>query len=105
MHPVSVAFAQNCVNFEVSLLCAPEIRVEVRGEDVLMFDLETGHCIETTTFDAAPDHRQMFAMTRRGDVAGLGGVTPSARSFGEQALQFQEYALLVGTPVTLVGEL
>merc|ERR1712187_774658 len=30
---------------------------------------------------------------------------PAARSFGEQPLQFQEYALLVGTPVTLIGEL
>merc|ERR1719324_1694515 len=29
----------------------------------------------------------------------------SAKRFGQQPLHFQEYALLVGMPVTLVGEL
>jgi len=105
MNPVSVAFEQNQINFELSLLDDPQTRIEVRGEDVRLFDIEEGHCAKTETFDAAPNHWQVFAMRRRSDSAGLVGMMPPAPRFGEEPLHFQEYALLVGAQVTVVGEL
>lgn len=106
MHPVSVAFAQNCVSFEVSLLDAPHIRVSVKGEDVLLFDLEGGRRVATSAFNVAPEHWQTFALTRR-SVNEHGGNTglQSSRNFEGSELDFQECALLVGARVTIVGEL
>lgn len=105
MNPMSVAFAQDHVNFELSLLGDPQTRIEVQGEDVQLFSIEDGHCARTVAFDAAPDHWQVFAMTRRGDIAACDGMLQSATRFREQSLHFQEYALLVGAQVTVVGEL
>lgn len=105
MNPVSVAFEQKQINFELSLLDDPQTRIEVRGEDVRLFDIEEGHCAKTETFDAAPDHWQVFAMRRCGDMAGRVGAVSAPPHFGKEPLHFQEYALLVGAHVTIVGEL
>jgi len=106
MHPVSVAFAQNYVSFEVSLLDAPDMRIHVKGDDVLLFDLEDGRHIATSAFDVAPEHWQTFALTRRNlNEHGGNTVLQYSRNFEGCELDFQECALLVGARVTIVGEL
>lgn len=76
-----------------------------------MFDQQDGRHAETCHFNNAPDHWQVFALTRRPGVMENGNIVASTSDFQanlatqDPALEFQECALLIGSRVTLVGEL
>mmetsp|Transcript_97907 Transcript_97907/g.193810 ORF Transcript_97907/g.193810 Transcript_97907/m.193810 type:complete len:669 (+) Transcript_97907:16-2022(+) len=109
MHPVPVAFASSSVDFSVSLVKAPHIRIIISGEDVSLFDVCGGRCAERHVLSQAPDHWQDFVLARRvGADSPARGSADGWRVGGCQAavpLEFQECALLVGASVTLLGEL
>mmetsp|Transcript_46705 Transcript_46705/g.84300 ORF Transcript_46705/g.84300 Transcript_46705/m.84300 type:complete len:455 (+) Transcript_46705:174-1538(+) len=105
MHPVPVAFATASESFQLVVKDSPDLRVDLRGEDIFLFDMKGGWHTKHCSFADAPDHWQDFVLTHR--AAALGGeFQPSStlRAEGE-ALEFQECALLVGAQVTAVGEL
>eukprot|EP00931_Biecheleriopsis_adriatica_P041738 TRINITY_DN23820_c0_g1_i2.p1 TRINITY_DN23820_c0_g1~~TRINITY_DN23820_c0_g1_i2.p1 ORF type:complete len:508 (+),score=124.51 TRINITY_DN23820_c0_g1_i2:95-1525(+) len=105
MHPVPVAFATASHDFVLAVRSDPGLRVELKGEDVFLFDMHSGRQARHCSFADAPDHWQDFVLTHR--AAAMGGeFQPSSalRAEGE-ALGFQECALLVGAKVTAVGEL
>jgi hypothetical protein len=116
MHPVSVAHVAASVGFTVRLLDPPFLSVQVSGDDVLLFDLASSRHAESRRFSTAPADWQGFALSRqmgRDDIdggcsGGSGCTEPSTGAQLEEAdpvLEFQECALLVGSKVTLVGEL
>jgi hypothetical protein len=93
-----VADAQRSINFEVSFLDAPSVRVRVAGGCVRMVDIKEGSYASTMSFSDAPEHCQTFALQNA-----LSGAAPW--HCGHHLLEFQERALIIGTCVTLVGEL
>lgn len=105
MQPVPVAFASSSISFTISLVDAPGVRIELRGEDVSLFDMCSGRRTETLRFADAPEHWQDFVLSHR--AAGPGGDWQSSAVLrGDDAsLEFQECALAVGASVTFVGEL
>jgi hypothetical protein len=101
VHPVPVAFASDhAASFAVSLEDAPHVHVEIRGEDVSLFDMCEGMKMEQRSFDQIPDSWEDFISVHRTAPH----LSSTLRSEGA-ALEFQESALLVGAQVTLVGEL
>eukprot|EP00930_Biecheleria_cincta_P033269 TRINITY_DN23033_c0_g1_i2.p1 TRINITY_DN23033_c0_g1~~TRINITY_DN23033_c0_g1_i2.p1 ORF type:complete len:444 (+),score=79.22 TRINITY_DN23033_c0_g1_i2:211-1542(+) len=105
MHPVPLAFAAASQKVVLRVRGAQGLRVELNGEDIFLFDMLQGRHSTHCKFADAPDHWQDFVLTHR--AAALGGeFQPSSalRAEGE-ALEFQEYSLLVGARVTAVGEL
>jgi len=113
MHPVSVAYSSLCLDFDVTVLDAPDISVSVGGSDVLLFDQHSGLHSVTETYNDAPNHCQVFATSHRASAIDEGSSwTPLDCAIASQhlaldspLLEFQESALLVGAAVTLVGEL
>merc|ERR1719183_370693 len=95
-----MAATHGAIDFEVSLLEAPHVRVRVAGDGVALFDLHDGRRAETKRFASAPKHWQDFALR------GLECEDSQQRfSSEDQKLEFKESALLAGASVTLVGEL
>lgn len=103
VHPVTVAFAAENVDFVVSLEDGPKTRVEVLGSEVSLFDMRAGRFEQMLPFPCSPDHWQDFVAARRATALGAEGAA-ALRAEGA-ALEFQECALFVGAKVTLVGEL
>ncbi|CAE8702726.1 unnamed protein product, partial [Polarella glacialis] len=92
------------VSFEVSLMGAPEVRVEVQGAEVKLFDMHEGSCATRQPFSTAPPRWRDFVLAHRDpDAAELfrGKSDPLEGSLCD----FQEQVLVVGSQVTLVGEL
>jgi hypothetical protein len=105
MHPVPVAFASASVDFVISLRDAPQVRINLRGEDVSLFDVGKGRCVQRKSFAAAPEHWQDFILTHRAAAPGNDWQTSSHLRSDGTLLEFQECALLVGVLATFVGEL
>mmetsp|Transcript_9251 Transcript_9251/g.20669 ORF Transcript_9251/g.20669 Transcript_9251/m.20669 type:complete len:826 (-) Transcript_9251:143-2620(-) len=105
MHPLPVAFASAHVDFTLVLSGSPEVSVMVRGEDVSLFDMVDGRCIEQRTFAAAPEAWQDFVVTHRASAPSGEWQTSATLRTEHRPLEFQEYALHVGACVTVVGEL
>lgn len=104
VHPVTVAFQAAHVDFAVTLAEEPHTRVEVRGGEVSLFDVVSGRTEQVLPFPCAPDSWQDFVNAHRTTVVGAESTSAALRGDGA-ALEFQECALLVGSKVTLVGEL
>jgi hypothetical protein len=104
VHPVPIAFTSASVDFIVSLKDAPQIRIEIRGEDVSLFDVGAGQTLGRHAFADAPESWQDFILTHRAAHGHGWQAHPHARS-DDVPLDFQECALPVGTLVTFVGEL
>lgn len=103
--PTPVAFSAASVDFTVSLVGAPHVRVELRGEEVSLFDMCGGRLVEKCTLSIAPERWQDFVVSHRTAATGYDWqANPMHRAEGS-ALEFQECALLVGSIITLVGEL
>eukprot|EP00933_Yihiella_yeosuensis_P060257 TRINITY_DN6256_c0_g1_i1.p1 TRINITY_DN6256_c0_g1~~TRINITY_DN6256_c0_g1_i1.p1 ORF type:complete len:656 (+),score=144.05 TRINITY_DN6256_c0_g1_i1:147-2114(+) len=109
MHPVPVAYSSESHRFKASMLGAPEILIEISGEEVSLFETKDGQFNQVTPFPCAPDHWQDFVSENKS--AGGGFATAGnqrldweLRSQGT-AVEFQECALVVGAVVTVVGEL
>merc|ERR1719487_346327 len=103
MHPV--AFAARSVDFVVTLEDDSRVQVHVEAEDVALFDMCLGRHTASMPFAQAPDHWQDFVLTHRTGASGVEFRTSSTLQYDSSALEFQECGLLVGTTVTLVGEL
>merc|ERR1719433_1934614 len=105
VHPVPAAFTSDCIDFQVSLVDAPHIEVEVRGEDVCLFEMRGGgQHVERRGSERLPDTWSDFLMAHRSAPHALGTAAPQQRP-GGIPLEMRECALVVGATVTLVGEL
>eukprot|EP00927_Polykrikos_kofoidii_P086529 TRINITY_DN9726_c0_g1_i1.p1 TRINITY_DN9726_c0_g1~~TRINITY_DN9726_c0_g1_i1.p1 ORF type:complete len:759 (-),score=161.84 TRINITY_DN9726_c0_g1_i1:161-2437(-) len=96
-----VASAGAGVDFFVSMLDAPDVRIEVGGFDAVLFDNCGGRMAALGPLEQAPEHWRDFAERYRNDVEAL---SQPITSCGEE-FEFEENALFVGSTVTLVGEL
>lgn len=101
----AVASASESLGFAVSLLDAPHTRIEVCGSDLCLFDMHEGRFSERRPFAAAPEHWQDFALFNGMVPPGNEGQASWLLHQDGPALEFQEHALLVGSNITLVGEL
>jgi len=102
-HVVPSAFAADSIDFQVSLVDAPHIEVEVRGDDVCLFEMRGGgQHVERRRSDRLIDTWRDFMMTHRTAPHSLGASPPPQ---GGIPLEMRECALVVGATVTLVGEL
>jgi hypothetical protein len=92
--------------------------VQLRGEDILMFDCGSSRYADVRPLSTAPAHWLAFEPSSRntadtGAATILGRYEVDAQGIDKQlgttgvdpVLQFEECALLVGSRVTLVGEL
>mmetsp|Transcript_11285 Transcript_11285/g.21349 ORF Transcript_11285/g.21349 Transcript_11285/m.21349 type:complete len:667 (-) Transcript_11285:196-2196(-) len=103
--PIPVAFSAASVDFMVSLVGAPHVRVELLGEEVSLFDMCGGRVVEKRSLANAPERWQDFVLTHRTAAPGYEWqANPMVRA-DSSALEFQECALLVGSVITLIGEL
>lgn len=103
--PIPVAFSAASVDFMVSLAGAPHVRVELLGEEVSLFDMCGGRVVEKRSLANAPERWQDFVHTHRTAAPGYEWqANPMVRA-DSSALEFQECALLVGSVITLIGEL
>jgi len=100
--PVPMSYHNASIDFVISLLDAPHVRIELEGSDLSTFDMSTGRMEAKRTFDSAARHMQEFAMTYQ-----IGGKPqPAARFRSENAvLEFQETSIVLGTSITVIGEL
>jgi len=105
LHPVPLAFTSRSIDFAVSLADAPEVCVEVRGEDLALFDMELGRFEVSQDLTDAPGHWQDFVRLHRAASAGDGPGAKGEKGGDSGVLEFYECALLVGSTVTLVGDL
>jgi len=96
---VGLAAAEQGIDFEVSLIDMPNVKVLVRGSDVRLMHFEEGRCALTSSFEDAPHHWQAFAVEQRNGEA---CEQPMADG---KLLNFQENALLIGARVTIDGQL
>merc|ERR1719446_1928867 len=60
----SVPMANHCasIDFVISLLDAPHVRIEIEGVGLGTFDMSTGRTTAKRTFDSSARHWQEFAM-------------------------------------------
>jgi len=102
MKPRTLALHSASTKFVVSLIDAPKVRIEVVGDSVDLFDMCDGYHSSTQTLGSAPDHWKDFTHAWRVD----GGVQQSHRGLqNDEMLEFRESTLVVGSSVTLLGEL
>jgi len=105
MPPVPVAFSSMNTSFQVAPCLRPDFRVSIEGSDVMLFDTVVGQFTYQGSFAGAPGHLQDYVLTHRSAVPGGRWQTSSSLQTDATPLEFQECALLVGSQVTLVGEL
>lgn len=106
MPAVPMAYLASNVDFVVALTDKPEVRFTVKGSDVSLFDMKQGRRVERLTFAKAPDEWQDFILTHRSAApAGADWPASSVLRADTTPVEFQECALLVGSTITVVGEL
>lgn len=88
-----VAFHSMAVNFALEL--GPHCKLEVRGQDVALFDMAAGRHEENVVLRDASELMQDFVRAHR---------TPFFGARDNNYLDFQECVLEVGAKVTCVGE-
>lgn len=92
-------------NFVVSLIGSPLMQIEVEGQDVSLFDMCGGKWTCSQPLLEAAPHLQDFVVTHTGmDPENECETSSSLRALGP-GVEFEERALLVGSTVTIVGEL
>jgi len=102
--------AQEGVEFQVSLLGAPQIRVDVRGHELKLVDMCEGHYTTTQPFQCVPEHWQAFLLDEKTKPYATLPAEQQQRmklrqSMAGKPVEFQESVLLVGSQISLVGEL
>lgn len=105
MPSVPVAFSSMNTAFQVAPCLQPDVRVAVEGADVMLFDTVVGAFSYKGPFVAAAGHLQDYILTHRSTVPNGRWQTSSALRTDSTPLEFKECALLVGSRVTIVGEL
>lgn len=96
-HPLAIHSAS--LRFVVSVIESPKIRIEVSGEHVSLFDMKDGFLSSRHTLASAPEHWREFTQSRRSPQQTE--KTPRR----DEVLEFRESALIVGSNITLFGEL
>lgn len=94
--PEEVANATAGTSFQVSLLDAPDVCFELQSADLQLFHMSEGAFAARQSFSSAPTHWQDFTVLNHSEGSVL---TTTA------AHEFRENALLVGSKITLFGEL
>lgn len=102
VQPAPVAFASGSSDFVIVLEGASHVRITVRADEVSLFDMRHGRCVQQRAFAAAPEKWQDFILTHR---AGTEWQTSSQLRSDSSSLEFQECALFCGSLATFVGEL
>mmetsp|Transcript_78202 Transcript_78202/g.135613 ORF Transcript_78202/g.135613 Transcript_78202/m.135613 type:complete len:568 (-) Transcript_78202:62-1765(-) len=97
-----VSFKTAGVDFDVVLLDAPHVRIDVRGEDVSLFAMQLGPRMERCAMESAPDHWKDFVVSHQMLAPEHTGTTSTLVG---SDLEFQESLLVLGATVILVGEL
>lgn len=105
IHPVPLAFASSSTTFTITVRDAEDLKVEIKGEDVFLFDMHAGRNSTQCTFAAAQDHWQDFVLTHRSSSSGTDWQSSSSLRVEKAILDFQECFLEIGAQVTVVGEL
>lgn len=103
MPPVPVAHSAKSSSFQVASCTG--LRVSVEGGSVTLFDTVAGYYTYTGAFANAPGHLQDYVLAHRNVGPGERWQNSSALWADAIPLEFQECSLLVGSKVTLVGEL
>jgi len=104
IHALPIAFHSVCVDFTITLLDDPTVKIAVYGQDIALFDIKKGTTQDLKRFAESPDHWQDFILSHRASSV-VGALSSSAALRSESlSLDFQEVALLVGEVVTCVGE-
>jgi hypothetical protein len=99
--PVQIASHSSAVDFVVSLVDAAHVRIEVEGRDVSTFDMATGRCSVRRAYGSVAQHWQEFTTGHLHN-----GNTQLTKYCSEQSvLDFEESALVLGTTITVIGEL
>jgi len=107
-----VAFHARSVGyFKAALLDDPQLIVEIRGEDVSLFQMAQGTFHKKTSLARAPDRWYDFVRQRSTVSSGAGDAPCGAGGLGSdlsnkhRLLDFQETALLADAIVTIVGSI
>jgi hypothetical protein len=100
--PVPLSYQCSSIDFVISLLDAPHVRIEIEGRHLSTFDMTAGRMSAKRTFDSAARHWQEFALNSQ-----IGGkaLPPSRFRSEHNVLEFQETALVLGTRISVIGEL
>eukprot|EP00928_Gymnodinium_smaydae_P014657 TRINITY_DN15398_c0_g1_i1.p2 TRINITY_DN15398_c0_g1~~TRINITY_DN15398_c0_g1_i1.p2 ORF type:complete len:646 (+),score=158.09 TRINITY_DN15398_c0_g1_i1:90-2027(+) len=101
-----LAFASSAVDFVLSVGGSPPISVSVPADEVALFGICAGRFLERRPLAGSPEHFQHFAHQHRVTMPGADPTSGSAfrRASTTGDLEFLECALLVGSIVTVVGE-
>lgn len=102
--PGLVAFAMKAPKFVVSVVGAPLLQLEVKGEDISLFDMSAGKWSHHQPLISAPEQMQDFVLTHM-DMAPERECQTICALREAPGIDFQENALLVGQIVSLVGDL
>lgn len=106
VHQAPVAYHSATSGFGIELDNLPDAVLDVRGEDVLLFDMEGGRFAQEEHFSEAPEAWRAFVMAHL--LTGSGGDCRNKMNHVDLAakglLEFRECALVVGALVTCVGE-
>mmetsp|Transcript_65920 Transcript_65920/g.121574 ORF Transcript_65920/g.121574 Transcript_65920/m.121574 type:complete len:639 (-) Transcript_65920:124-2040(-) len=106
VHQAPVAYHSATSGFGIELDNLPDAVLDVRGEDVLLFDMEGGRFAQEEHFSEAPEAWRAFVMAHL--LTGSGGECRNKMNHVDLAakglLEFRECALVVGAMVTCVGE-
>eukprot|EP00933_Yihiella_yeosuensis_P052962 TRINITY_DN5111_c0_g1_i7.p1 TRINITY_DN5111_c0_g1~~TRINITY_DN5111_c0_g1_i7.p1 ORF type:complete len:643 (-),score=197.28 TRINITY_DN5111_c0_g1_i7:213-2141(-) len=104
--PKDATREQAGVAFVVAFADAPDVHVEVQGNDAELLEMQEGSCMARQPYAVAPKHWKEFANSKQIQTSlTQSGKQPSASSLEGAMCEFQESVLLVGSQVTLVGEL
>lgn len=108
VHQPPLAFHSAGADFAVQLSDAPDIIVQVHGQDVSLFDMGDGQHQSEQVFQEAPDAWRGFVLAHHMVNGGseLSAKFGSCLDLGSDGaeLEFRECALTVGAEVTCVGE-
>jgi hypothetical protein len=106
MPPAPVAFSSmSSAKFHIAPVQKPHLSVAVEGADVMLFDTVVGQFSYKGAFADAPGHLQDYVLTHRSAVPGGPWQTSATFRADTNPLDFEECALLVGSQVTVIGEL
>lgn len=106
VHQAPVAYHSSTSGFAIEVENLPDAVLDVKGEDVVLFDMEIGRFAQEEYFSEAPEAWRAFVMAHLLPSAG-GGCRDKINHVDLSAkglLEWRECALVVGATVTCVGE-
>lgn len=107
IHHLPLAFHTAASDFLLELPDAAQCPVAVKSQDVTLFDMAAGLQLQERAFMAVPDSWRAFVLAHLAPSTDASAHFESCLDLSSEGglLEFRECALLVGSPVTCVGEL